>query len=157
MPSLQPLDQIVGREIDHLDVVGAVEDAVGHRLAHADAGDLRDHVVQALDVLDVERGVDVDAGGEQLLDVEIALGMAAARRVGVRELVDQDELRAARQDRVEVHLLEDAALVVDAPARDDFEPGEQRLGLGAAVRLDDADDDVDALARARSAPRCSIS
>ena len=77
----------------------AVEDRVGHRLAHADAGDLGDHVVQALDVLDVDRRVDVDAGGEQLLDVEIALGMPAARRVGVGELVDQHELRPALQDR----------------------------------------------------------
>ena len=111
---LQPLDQVVRREVDELDVVGAVEDRVRHGLAHADAGDLRDDVVQALDVLDVERGVDVDAGGQQLLDIEIALGMAAARRVGVGELVDQDELRPAREDGVEVHLLERAALVVDA-------------------------------------------
>ena len=106
MPSLQPLDQVVGGEVDHLDVVGAVEDRVGHRLAHPDAGDLGHDVVEALDVLDVHRRVDVDAGGEQLLDVLVALRMAAAGRVGVGELVDQRELRPARQDRVEVHLLE---------------------------------------------------
>ena len=87
---------------------------VGHGLAHADARDLRDDVVEALDVLDVEGGVDVDAGGQQLLDVQIALGVAAAGRVGVGELVDQHELRAAREDGVEVHLLERLALVVDA-------------------------------------------
>ena len=78
---------------------------VGHRLAHADAGDLRDDIVQAFDVLDVERGVDVDAGGDQFLDIHVALRMAAARRVGVREFVDQRELRPARQQRVEIHLL----------------------------------------------------
>ena len=58
---LQPLDQVVGREVDELDRVGAVEDGIRDRLAHAHAGDLRDDVVQALDVLDVDRGVDVDA------------------------------------------------------------------------------------------------
>ena len=84
MPSLQALDQIVGRQIDHLDVVGPVENAVRHGFAHPDAGDLGDDVVQALDMLDVERREDIDAGGDQLLDIEIALGMAAARRVGVR-------------------------------------------------------------------------
>ena len=69
-------------------------------------GDLRDDVVQALDVLDVDGGVDVDAVAEQLLDIEIALGVAAAGRVGVGELVDQHDLRTARDDGVEVHLLE---------------------------------------------------
>ena len=59
--------------------------------------------------------------------------------------------------RVEVHLLEHAALVVDLAARDDLEPGEQRLGLGAAVGLDHADHDVDALAPCGGGAACSIS
>ena len=139
---LQALDQIVRREVDQLDGIGAVEDRVRHGLAHADVRDLRDDVVQALDVLDVDGGVDVDAVAQQLFDVEIALGMAAAGRVGVGELVDQHDLRPAGDDGVEVHLLEPLALVFDAPARDDLEPFEQRLGLLAAVGLDDADDDV---------------
>ena len=139
---LQALDQVVGREIDQLDGVGAVEYRIRHGLAHAHVRDLRDHVVEALDVLDVDRGVDVDAVAQQLLDVEIALGMAAAGRVGMGELVDQHDLRAAGDDGVEVHLLEPLAPVFDAPARNDLEPVEQRLGLLAAVRLDDADDDI---------------
>src|SRR5262249_40880200 len=73
-------------------------------------------------------------------------GMAAARRVGVRQLVDEDEPRMPLQDGVDVHLVEDAALVLDMTARDDLEPVEQRLGLLAAMRLDDADDDVEPLA-----------
>ena len=144
---LQPLDQVVGRQVDELDRVGPVEDGIGHRLAHADAGDLRDDVVQALDVLDVERRVDVDAAVEQLLDIEIALGVAAAGRVGVGEFVDQRDLRAARDDGVEVHLLERAALVLDALARHDLEPLEQGLGLLAPMGLDDADDDIVAVFR----------
>ena len=52
---------------------------------------------------------------------------------------------AALQDGVEVHLLERAALVLDLAARHDLQPDELRLGLGAAVGLDQADDDVDAL------------
>ncbi len=119
-------------------------------------GDLRDDVVQALDVLDIDRRVDVDAVVEQLLDVEIALGVAAAGRVGVGELVDQHDLRTPRDDGVEVHLLERAALVLDVPARDDLEPLQQSLGLLAAVGLDHADDDVVAvLGLARAV--CSIS
>ena len=101
-------------------------------------------------MLDVDRGVDVDAAAQQFLDVEIALGMAAAGRVGVRELVDQHDLRPAGEDGVEVHLLERLALVLDAPARNDLEAFEQRLGLLAAVGLDDADDDVVAVLLARA-------
>ena len=147
---LQALDQVVRRQVDQLDVVGLVDDRIRHGLAHADAGDLRDDVVQAFDVLDVERGVDVDAGGDQLLDIHVALGMAAARRVGVRQLIDQRELRAARQEGVEIHLLQRAPVVLDAPARDDLQAVEQCLGFLAPVRLDHADDDIDAFLHARA-------
>ena len=44
--------------------------------------------------------------------------MAAAGRVGVGKLVDQDDLRPAGDDGVEVHLLEPLALVLDPPARE---------------------------------------
>ena len=143
---MQALDQILGREIDDLDVVGLVEDAVGHRLAHADAGDLGDDVVQALDMLDIERRKNVDAGGDHLLDIEIALGMPAAGSVGVGEFVDQNQLGTALEDRVEIHLGQQMALVLDLLPRDHLEAFEQCLGLPSAMSLDDADDDVDAVA-----------
>ena len=55
--------------------------------------------------------------------------MAAARRVGVRELVDQHDLRPAGDDRIEVHLLQPLAPVFDALARNDFEALRAGLGL----------------------------
>ena len=60
----------------------------------------------------------------------------------MRQLVDEHDLRLARQDRVGVHLLDDHPAVRDALARDDLEIADLRLGLGAAVRLDEAGDDV---------------
>ncbi len=96
-------------------------------------------------MLDVERGVDVDAGVEQLLDVVVAPLVAGPRHVGVRQLVDQRDARPARQERVEVELFVALALVVEALARQDLEALEQRPGLGPAVGFDQADDDVDAL------------
>src|SRR5665213_3149015 len=68
--------------------------------------------------------------------------MAASRRVGVREFVDERDLRVARDERVEVHLLKRLPLIFDALLRDDFEALEQRLGFLAAMGLSDADDDV---------------
>ena len=67
-----------------------------------------------------------------------------ARHVGVRQLVDDRDLRLAANDRVDVHLLERDAAILDPLARYDFEVADLRLGLGAPVRLDEADDDVDA-------------
>jgi hypothetical protein len=57
----EALDQIVGRQVDQLDRIGALKNGVGHGLAHPHMGDLRDHVVEALDVLDVDGRVDIDA------------------------------------------------------------------------------------------------
>src|SRR5208282_2289171 len=65
-------------------------------------------------------------------------------RIGMRKLVDQDETRSSRQNSVKVHFGERVALVSDDPARDDFEPLQKRFGLLAAMRLGDADDDIDA-------------
>jgi hypothetical protein len=101
-------------------------------------------VVQAFDMLDVESRVDVDPGGEQFLDIHVALGMPALRRIAVRKLVDQNEARLPGQNGVKVHFGKCMGLIGDTPARDDFEPLKQRPGL-AAMRLDDADDDVNAL------------
>ena len=74
--------------------------------------------------------------------------MARARRVGVGELVDQRDRRAARQQRVEVHLAQRLPAIRDARRGTTSRPVEQRLGVGAAVRLDHADHDVAALGAA---------
>ena len=74
----------------------------------------------------------------------MALDVAAALDVGVGELVDDGELRLAPEQRVEVHLGEDAAAIHQAPPRQDLEAAQQGLGLGAPVGLDDADHHVDA-------------
>jgi hypothetical protein len=140
----KPLNEIVRGEVDQFDAVGGVEHRIRHGLAHPHMGDLRDHVVEALDVLDIDRGIDVDAVGQQFLDIEIAFRMAAAGRVGVREFIDQRDLRMARDQRVEVHLLDDLVPVLDAFARDHLKALQQRLGLDPSVGLDHADDDIDA-------------
>ena len=139
---LQALNEVVGSEVNDLDGVGAVEHGVGDSFAYADMGDLRDDVVEALDVLDVDRGVDVDAAAHQLFDIEIAFGVAAAVGIGMGEFVDQDDLRPACNHRVDVHLFEKLALIFDLLARNDFEAVHQRLGFAAAVGLDHADHDV---------------
>ena len=139
---LQSLDQIIGRQVDQFDGVGAVEHRIRHRLAYANMRDLRDHVVEALDMLDVDGRVNVDAATHQLFDVEVALRVAAAFDVGVRELIDQDDLWPAGDDGIEVHFLERLLFILDAPARNDFQACQQRFGFPAAMSFHDAGHDV---------------
>ena len=84
-------------------------------------------------MLDVEGRIDVDPGGKQLLDIHVALGMPALRRIGVGKLVVQNEAWLPCQNGVEVQFGERVAPIGDDPARDDFEPWEKRLGLLAAA------------------------
>ena len=91
----------------------------------------------------------LDTGIEQFLDIHIPLRMPAARRVGMGQIVDEDDLRPAGQDRVEIHLLKPPALVIDRAAGNDLDAVEQGLGIPPPPRLDDADDDVHAVAAPR--------
>ena len=95
LPLVQALQQILRRDVDQLDLRGPIEQAVGHGLPHGDAGDLGDDVVEALEMLDIDRGVDIDAGGEQLLHILPALLVPGAGGVGMGQFVHQDDLRLA--------------------------------------------------------------
>ena len=135
----QARDQRLGGEVDQHDLVGRAEHRVGHRLAHRDPGQLGDPVVERLQVLDVDRGEDVDPGRQHVGDVLVALPVLEPRRVGVGELVDQRQLRAAGEQRRQVHLLDVDVAVGDAAARHHLEP-ERLVGrLLALVRLQVAD------------------
>src|SRR5262249_3664140 len=61
------------------------------------------------------------------------------------QLIDQGDGRAARQQGVEIHLLKNHAAVLDAPPRQLLQVADQGGGVGPAVRLDDADNDVNPL------------
>jgi hypothetical protein len=73
-----------------------------------------------------------------------ALGITAAGSVDVCEFVDQRDLRPTRDERIEVHLLDDLVPVFEPLARDDFEAPQQRFGFGPPVGLDHADHHFDA-------------
>ena len=68
--------------------------------------------------------------------------MAAAGNVGVRQLVDEQKSRLARERLVDVELAQDLVDVDRRLARDDLEAFDQRLRLAPSVRLDEADDDL---------------
>jgi hypothetical protein len=148
---MEPLDQIAGCDVDDLDVVGHVDDRIRNSLADTDAGDLGDDVVEAFDVLDIEGRINVDTAVEQFLDIEIALWVAAAFRIGMGEFVDKHERRAAGEDGVDVHFLKRLPAIVDLPAWDDFKTVDKRFGFFAAVGFYNADDHINSIGEHRAA------
>ena len=72
----QACQQFHGRQIDQLNLMDFIENAVRDRLAHDDAGNLGDDIIETFQMLDVNRSVDINASGKQLFDILIAFGMA---------------------------------------------------------------------------------
>ncbi len=134
-----PAAQGLGGHVDQFDLFGPAHHLVRHGLPLAYARDGLDDVAEGLQVLDVHRGDDVDAGREQLLHVLPALGVAGARDVGVGELVDEDDLGAPGQHGVQVHLRAEGPAVLQPSARHLFQAVEQGAGAGAVVVLHGAD------------------
>ncbi len=95
--------------------------------------DLRDDVIQAFKVLNIESGVDVDAHREQIFDILVTLDVPRTGCVGVRQFVHQRQRGRLRQNRVHIQFGEDHAAVFDLVPRDDFQPFQQGVGFGAAV------------------------
>ena len=93
-------------------------------------------------MLHVQRRVDVDPGGEQLVHILPPLGVPRTLGVRVRQFIHQYDLRTSGQRRVEIELAERDASIFDEPRRQDLQSREQRFGLGPSVQLDVADKEV---------------
>ena len=140
----------LGRHVDELDLLGPTNHCVRNGLSLRHLGDPLNHVVDALEVLEVQRRDDVDPRVEDLLDVLPALLVLDAGSIRVGKLVDQDHVGMASDDRRRVHLLEDLLSVADAPPRDDRETDQLRGGLWATMGLDISDHHVGAATEASS-------
>ena len=132
---LQALQQLLGREIDQGDVRRQVEHGVGYRFPHGDAGDLGDDVDDAFEVLDIDGGIDMDAGSQQFLDILPSFWVSAAGGVAMGEFVDQNETGLAPKSRVEVELFQQYPLVCTAYPGQNLHALEQGIGLRSAVRF----------------------
>ena len=133
---LEPLQQIRRLDVHYLNLVGAVKDPVGQPLRHRNAGDGGHHVIEALQVLHVDGGVDADACPQQLLDILVALAVPAPGGVGVGQLIHQYELGLPRQGPVQIKLPQRDILIGDLLVGELFQPVQQSQGFRPDVRLD---------------------
>ncbi len=147
LPGLEPRQQFVRGDVDQHDFVGGVEYLIGYRLPDAHVGDAANHVVEALQVLNVQGAEDIDAGRQQFIHILPALGMAHARNIGMRQLVDQNQIRMAQQCSVQIEFTQRLAAINDCPRRQDLQALEQRGGFHPAMGLDHPDQHYAALAR----------
>ncbi|MNV13791.1 hypothetical protein D3C71_1044480 [compost metagenome] len=144
---LQPLDQLARRQVDQHDVVQAVEYRIGHGLADPHPGDAHDHVIEAFQMLDVDRGPYIDAGIEQLHHVLPAPLVPAAGHIAVGQLVHQHQSGATCQHRIQVHFIQRVLLILTLQQRHLRQARQQRRGLGAAVGFHQPDHHVHAAAQ----------
>ena len=142
----QTFDQIVGRQIDQLHFVGPFKDGVGHCFANNDAGDFGNHIVQTLQVLDIDRCKDVDTRREESLDVLPSLGvkkhLVVAGRVGVGQLIHHQQLWPAGQGRCQVKIEQLASAIGGGPLRQHVQAEHEGLRFRPGVGLDVADDHI---------------
>jgi hypothetical protein len=121
LPARKPFLQIFDGEVEVDHLIGLFEEAVGNGFPHHHAGDSFDQVVEAFEVLHVEGADDIDASVDEFEHVEVAAFVAAAGRIGVRQLIDQGDLGLALEDLVQAHLLDRDPAVFDLAQGHDFE------------------------------------
>jgi len=85
----QPFEQFFGRKIDQCDFIGLIQNAIRDRLKDADLRDLPHDVVQAFQMLDIDRGIDVNTRVQQFMHVLPAFQMTSAGDVRMSEFVDE--------------------------------------------------------------------
>ena len=134
--------QFVGGDVDQHHLVRSIEECVGQRLPDADPGDATHDIVQALEVLHVERGEDVDAAVEQFLHILPALGMPRTLSVAVGQLVDQYQIGMPRDGGIQIEFLERVSPVFELLQWQSGQALQQCRRLASAVRLDHAHQDI---------------
>ena len=102
---------MVRRQIEKNDLVGEIENRIGNSFTDRRACDLTHCVAATADVLNVKRCINIDARIEQLEHVLITLGMTRARRVRVRQLINNGEFRMPRENRIQIHFGERRAAI----------------------------------------------
>ena len=138
-PGRNPAPQRFGRKVDENDVARAHE-FVRYRLDGSRSRDASGVVAHGEQVGNIDGREDTEAGCKEFTD--ILPTSANPIGVGVREFVDEDDIRLLRDDRDNVELLERSSVTVNRPGRDDLEVSYLCSCLRPAMALEPTNDDV---------------
>ena len=137
--------QVLRGQIDQFDAVCGTQHLVGNGFTLFAVRDGPHDVVQRFDMLHVDGGDDVDAGVQQVDHVLPAFFVRASGNVRMGQLVDEGDLRAARDDGEQIHFIEPHATGFHAAPRHRLQAFGGVLRGFAAMGLQQGDDDVLAL------------
>ena len=65
----QALEKFRWCKVNYFDLIRFIDYPVGNRFADYYMGDLGDYIIEALDMLDIQRGIDIDTCIQQFLDI----------------------------------------------------------------------------------------
>ena len=133
---LQALKQVGGLKVHDLHLIGGVEHRIRNAFRHGDAGDGGHYVVQTFQMLNIDGGIDADAGVQQLLHILIPFGVAAALGVGMGQFIHQNQLGVPGQSSVQIKFPQEDALRGNRFWRELFQSLQQGHGFRAGVGLD---------------------
>ena len=103
---MKPGQEVFGRNVHQFEFVGHFEHPVRDGLPHDDPGDLSDHIIQAFNVLDVERRPDIDPGDQKVFHILPTLLMPAPLGIGVGQFIHKDQLGTADKGRIDIKTTE---------------------------------------------------
>ena len=106
------------------------------------AGNLGNGFCAAFEVLDVECRENVNACIEQFQHVLVALRMAGFRRVGMGELVNENQFWFAGKRGIQVKFAQLNSAIFNLPAGNSWQTFGKRVGFLATMRFEVADDDI---------------
>jgi len=111
----EPCAQFVRRQI-HQFKFRIRQSGVRHGLVNRDAGNLTDSLGAAFEVLDVERGENIHARIEQFQHVLVTFRMARFRRIGMGELVNENQLRFTGEGGIKIELAQLDSAIFNYPS-----------------------------------------
>ena len=126
--------------------IDALHHPVRNGFAYLHTCDLLYRRPHTFHVLHIHRREYIDLDVQQLDDIFITFHVLAALDVRVGEFVDDSHSRLPRKNAVDIHFIEDRALVFQLARRDPFEFARQFCGRLAAVSLHYSDHNIFAAA-----------
>ena len=97
------MQQFVGGQIDHLNLICIFKNLIRHCFSNHDACDLRNGFRAAFQVLNIQCCIDTDAIFQDFQDILVSFGMTAPGGIRVSQFIDQYNLGFTGNDGIQVH------------------------------------------------------